>query len=295
MTIAGGLILDPRPPRAALRSAATLERCRALAFDPATDDRVEAARSAARVMIDVAGAAGLPIGALTSRAGVDPREREAQVASLVAAGHAVRAADMLVAPRILGDLTGAIVAALAEHHRAEPLSDGVPREALRERVFRRGHAAVFDRALADLVEAQTVAVRDRVALTTHRPALSGEEERTRRAIEDALRSGGLTPPDAAAIATSSGAPAVVVDRILKLLVRQKIVVRVDTLVFHDEALKRLKAEVAGLKAASGAGARIDVATFKGRFGVTRKFAIPLLEYLDRERVTRRVGDARVIL
>jgi selenocysteine-specific elongation factor len=65
--------------------------------------------------------------------------------------------------------------------------------------------------------------------------------------------------------------------------------------FHDEALKRLKAEVAGLKAAAGAGARIDVATFKVRFGVTRKFAIPLLEYLDRERVTRRVGDARVIL
>ena len=42
-------------------------------------------------------------------------------------------------------------------------------------------------------------------------------------------------------------------------------------------------------------ARIDVATFKERFGVTRKFAIPLLEYLDRERVTRRVGDARVVL
>ena len=57
----------------------------------------------------------------------------------------------------------------------------------------------------------------------------------------------------------------------------------------------MKAEVAALKTSAGAGARIDVATFKERFGVTRKFAIPLLEYLDRERVTRRVGDARVIL
>jgi selenocysteine-specific elongation factor len=60
-------------------------------------------------------------------------------------------------------------------------------------------------------------------------------------------------------------------------------------------LKGLKADVAAIKASAGAGARIDVATFKERFGVTRKFAIPLLEYLDRERVTRRVGDARVIL
>ncbi|MBI3402318.1 MAG: selenocysteine-specific translation elongation factor [Acidobacteria bacterium] len=295
MTIAGGLILDPSPPRSALRSPATLERCRALAFDPEIGDRVEAARRAARVMIDGAGAAALPVRALTSRAGIDPRERDAHVDALVAGGHAVRAGEVLVAPRVLKDLTGAIVATLGEHHRAEPLSDGIPREALRERVFRRGHRAVFERALTDLVEAQTVAVRDRVALTTHRPALSAAEERTRLAIEQALRDGGLTPPDAAAIATSSGAPAAVVDRILKLLTRQKVLVRVDTLVFHGEALKRLKADVAGLKAAAGAGARIDVATFKERFGVTRKFAIPLLEYLDRERVTRRVGDARVIL
>jgi len=41
--------------------------------------------------------------------------------------------------------------------------------------------------------------------------------------------------------------------------------------------------------------RLNVATFKDLIGVTRKYAIPLLEYLDRERVTQRVGDERVIL
>ena len=85
------------------------------------------------------------------------------------------------------------------------------------------------------------------------------------------------------------------DRVLTLLVRQKVLVRVDTLVFHDAVLKQLKADVTALKTAAGAAARIDVATFKERFGVSRKFAIPLLAYLDRERLTRRVGDARVIL
>ena len=82
---------------------------------------------------------------------------------------------------------------------------------------------------------------------------------------------------------------------MKLLLRQKTLVKIDALVFHDEALKQLKAEVAALKDSGGAGARIDVATFKDRFGVSRKFAIPLLEYLDRERVTRRVGESRVVL
>src|SRR5262249_39849811 len=103
-----------------------------------------------------------------------------------------------------------------------------------------------------------------------------------------------TPPDLAALAREVGEPDAVVDRMLKLLQRQKVLVRVDTLLFHDEALKWLKDEVAALKTA-GTPARIDVATFKERFGVTRKFAIPLLEYLDRERVPRRAGDARVVL
>jgi selenocysteine-specific elongation factor len=78
-------------------------------------------------------------------------------------------------------------------------------------------------------------------------------------------------------------------------VRQKTLVKIDVLLFHDEALKALKAEVAALKSSAGAAAHIDVATFKERFGVSRKFAIPLLEYLDRERVTRRMGETRVVL
>ena len=56
----------------------------------------------------------------------------------------------------------------------------------------------------------------------------------------------------------------------------------------------LKAEIQSLKQ-SGEGETIDVGSFKDRYHVTRKYAIPLLEYLDRERVTRRVGDTRKIL
>jgi selenocysteine-specific elongation factor len=132
-----------------------------------------------------------------------------------------------------------------------------------------------------------------VALATHRPELPPEDVAARERIERMCLDGGLTPPDAAAIASSAQAPAAVVDRVLKLLQRQRVLVRLDTLLFHESALRRLKEEVAALKAAGTA--RLDVAAFKERYGVTRKFAIPLLEYLDRERVTRRVGDSRVIL
>jgi selenocysteine-specific elongation factor len=70
-------------------------------------------------------------------------------------------------------------------------------------------------------------------------------------------------------------------------------VRLDTLYFHQGALERLKNEVRTMK--TEGATTVDVAAFKQRYGISRKYAIPLLEYLDRERVTRRVADARVIL
>jgi selenocysteine-specific elongation factor len=295
LTIAGGLILDPQPPRTGIRSAAALDRSRRLDFDPAAGDRVDAQRRAVAVMLDDAGAAGLLLSALTSRVGIDPSEVAAQADWLVAAKQAIRAGEVLVSPTIVGRLKDAIVKTLTIHHRGQPLSEGVPREELREQLAARAHPAVFDGALADLASAGAIVVKDRVALATHRVALTPDEEQARAAIERAYLDGGLKPPDASSLAASLRVAPAVADRMLKLLQRQKVLVRVDVLLFHDEALKALKAEVAALKTSAGAQARIDVATFKERFGVTRKFAIPLLEYLDRERVTRRMGESRVVL
>ena len=114
------------------------------------------------------------------------------------------------------------------------------------------------------------------------------------ALERAFRDAGLRPPDAQSLAPTIGVAPAVADRMVKLLQRQRVLVKVDELLFHEEALKQLKSDVTALKV-QGADARIDVATFKERFGITRKYAIPLLGYLDRERVTRRMGDTRIVL
>jgi selenocysteine-specific elongation factor len=88
----------------------------------------------------------------------------------------------------------------------------------------------------------------------------------------------------------------VIEKVVALLLREKILTRIETIVFHSEALQQLKTEVAALKqTAPGGRATVDVASFKDRYGVSRKFAIPLLEYLDRERITRRTGDVRLVL
>lgn len=294
VTIAGGVILDPTPPRTRIRSRSAADRLRAIAVEPDPASRAAAELRAAAAMIADAGSAGMPTAALVWRAGVDPSAVDALVKELVDAGAAFVAGDVLTTPDEIARLRESIVAALAEHHRTQPLSEGVPREELRAQRFRRGHQAIFDRALALLAEAGTIALRDRVALASHRLALSPEEESVRNAIERAFREGGLKPPDLATLPAAIGAGPAVADRMLKLLQRQKVLVKLDVLLFHDAALKQLKLEVAALKSAA-APARIDVGTFKERYGVSRKFAIPLLEYLDRERVTRRAGDARVVL
>ncbi len=296
-TVAGGHILDPLPPRrTAIRTESAAARCQRLDFDPTARDLLaEAELRAAHVMIDDAGSAGLPLIALVSRIGVEPPDVPARVDALAARTMAVHLSDVLVAPMILERLRAAIVDALAEHHHREPLSAGLAREEARVRLLGRGHPAVFERVIDDLITAHIVVGRDRLALATHHVELAPEAERARGVIERAFREGGLAPPDPASLALTTGAPPAVVDQVIALLQRQKVLVKVATLLFHDETLKRIKQEVAAMKASAGAGARIDVQTFKERFGVTRKFAIPLLEYLDRERVTRRVGDARLIL
>jgi selenocysteine-specific elongation factor len=82
-------------------------------------------------------------------------------------------------------------------------------------------------------------------------------------------------------------------KIVTLLLRDRVLIKVsEELVFHQGALLELRQRIAAFK---NTAPRIDVARFKDMTGVSRKYAIPLLEYLDRERVTRRVGDERVIL
>lgn len=293
-TIAGGVILDPVPPRSRIRTNSAITRMGALDIDASRIDSGNSALRAAAALVAEAGPAALPLSALVWRVGVDPGDTDALVRELVATDAAILTTDVLVSPIVLRTLTAALVDALTAHHSANPLSEGMPREELRAQLFRRGHAVVFERALEELAAAGRIVLRDRVALATHRVALSPEEERARSAVEDAFRRAGLTPPDVAALAAELGFPSATVDRVLKLLQRQRVLVRVDTLVFHEDALRNLKLEIVSLKKAAGVS-KIDVPAFKERFGVTRKFAIPLLEYLDRERVTRRAGDSRILL
>jgi selenocysteine-specific elongation factor len=300
MTIAGGRVLDPDPALTSLRQGSGAQgaprssqaRQRLEILAGRGDDQELAALA---MMVSDRGAKGLPVGKLVSRGGVAPSRVDDVVSRLESAHAIVRADDVLVSAATVSDLSTRLLTIVGELHAKDPLAEGLPREEARERLFARASPAVFARVLSELRDRGTLIVRDRLALSSHQAGLSSDEQRAQTVLAQRHREARLTPPDVTAIAAEAGLQPSVITRMLELMVRQKTLVRIGGLVFHPDVLMALKEDVQRLKSSASASATVDVAMFKQRYGVSRKFAIPLLEWLDRERVTRRVGDVRVVL
>jgi len=125
-------------------------------------------------------------------------------------------------------------------------------------------------------------------------SLDPEEARAKEQIEKAFAVAGLAVPSVKEVLSKLPVEARRAEKILQILLRDKTLVRVTPeLIFHRDALAQLRDRLVTYKKSKGE--RISVPGFKELTGITRKYAIPLLEYLDRERVTRRAGDERVIL
>jgi len=285
ITVGGGVVIDPLPARTPIRTAAAAARFARLAGDTA---------AAALVFVEERRASGLTVDALARRTGITLAEARALSAALAASGRILIAGDEVFDAALVRKLEERVVAGVADHHKAQPLSEGLPREEARERIFGLASPALFDAALKRLTEAGRVTGRERLALPGRGVSLTAEEAQAQEALDRVFRGAGMAPPDLASAAAAANVKAAVADRMAKLLIRQKTLVKVDALLFHAESLERLKQDVRALKG-QGNAARIDVAGFKERYGISRKYAIPLLEWLDRERITRRTGDSRVVL
>ena len=287
ITIGGGTVLDPLPRRGRLRSAAGLVRLRRLA----APDGV----SAVTVMVEEADEQGLALDDLPARAGLSLPAVRGTVETIVGNGDVAVVGDRLVSTELCERLKRRLVEAITAHHLAHPLDEGLPREEARERIGRHAARALFETVVDGLVASGTVVATGSLALASHRISLSDEERAARDRIAAIARDAGLRGPEVTQLADTAAAPASMVERVVKLLVREGTLIRLGTLLVDADALGALEAEVRGLKRDGGEPTRIDVKTFKERYGVSRKYAIPLLEHLDRARVTKRVGNTRIVI
>jgi selenocysteine-specific elongation factor len=217
---------------------------------------------------------------------------ELHLAEPVRLGQISRFGDLMVDATSVKQLGATVVSAVKDFHRQNPLVGGVSKEELREQV--KASSEVFAAILEMLAREKKLSMTgELVHLPGRGVALKDEEAESKQTIEKAFSSAGLQVPALKDVLAGLKVDKARAQKIVTLLLRDKTLVKVsDDLVFHREALGNLRKRIAAEK---GKSAKMDVARFKELTGVSRKYAIPLLEYLDRERVTQRVGNERVIL
>ncbi|HLH06337.1 MAG TPA: selenocysteine-specific translation elongation factor [Terriglobales bacterium] len=206
--------------------------------------------------------------------------------------RALRLNEFLIAQSAVTQSSEALLNALKKFHDSNPLVGGMGKEQLREHLHL---APEIFAGLIDLLakEKKMEVGGELVRLPGRGVVMKDEEAEAKKKIEDAFSSAGLEVPYLKDVIPKLPVDKARAQKIVTLLLRDRVLVKVsDDLVFHRSALEALRKRLLAFKAKS---ASIDVAGFKDLTGVTRKYAIPLLEYFDRERVTRRVGDKREIL
>jgi len=284
VTIGGGVVLDALP----LRRRVSREQTRAFlsalqAGDPETILRARAANRSDK---------GLSLAEAVAETGWRGELFEATAASLMQAGQLLRMGDRFVHPQAVESLKIALLDAVTAFHTRNPLVAGINKEELRNefRVSPEMFPAVLDLLLKD---GKLDVSGELVRLAGRGVVMKDEEAEAKKTIESAFATAGLKVPYLKDVLAGLPVDKARAHKIVTLLLRDKVLIKVsDELVFHREALDGLRKLMAEQKKKLP---KIDVGAFKDLIGVTRKYAIPLLEYLDRERVTRRVGDLREIL
>lgn len=283
------MIIDALPDKHRIRDSSVVDRLEQL-------DGADIAERLA-ILVDIAGFHAMTEDEIAARTGATDEQITAAARELVRDGRLLEVTGaplVLISDRSYRTLASRVIELLTEHHRREPLSLGLSREEVRDRVFGQVRPEIFRAVIARLAgEGKVAAERDALRLASHRLALSGSDEAAKKALEAAFKAGGLQAGTLEEIAAATGVKPELARKLYNLLLAERRVVRVGDFVFHIDSIENLKSRV---RAQKPINSRIDVAVFKEiTGGLTRKYAIPLLEYLDRERITRRVGNEREIL
>jgi selenocysteine-specific elongation factor len=278
-TIGGARVLDPAPTRRRPGTAPPLE---------ATDDAV------IRALVGAAGRAGVELRALGARLGVAVESLRPKLAATdVVLVPAEGGGEVALAAAVLSDLGAAAEGALGRYHAEQPLRATMPREELRARAFARAAPGAFGVVMEDLQRRGRVRLEgDGVAAAGHAVRLGGDEAALVEALRAKARSAGCEGMEPASAGAGLGRDPRLVEKLLRVLIQEGALVRVGERLVEAAALADLATRV---RAHVAPGGKVDVAVVKDLTGLSRKFVIPLLEALDRARVTRRAGADRYLI
>jgi selenocysteine-specific elongation factor len=294
-TIAGGSVIDTSAEKHRRKD---IEKVRLHLHEllSASDDN----SLAIRVILEAAGARGATVTDLRARTGFADKILTAAIDANVTSGSIASIGERYIRTDKFNELAKTIESAIRDFHKREPLAKGISREVLQKKVARAVPAETFLPLLAAMEQnGSIVPDKETVRLVSHETQLSPDEAAVSQKLLAAYKRAGLEVPKLDdALAQAVARTKLDVQRARKLfqiiLNSGEIVKISDEFYFSKNAIEHL----AGLLrkfAAETDGRMIDVPKFKELAGISRKYAIPLLEYFDREHITSRAGDKRVIL
>jgi selenocysteine-specific elongation factor len=285
LTIGGGTLLDIAPPRFKLKAPAHLAHVRLLSEGSPEGVVEEHVRHA--------GGAGVRFGPLSGRVPYGP-ERLRGLLDGLQRGERVVAIDRdwFIHVESLTRLRDLAVAALEQFHRGAPLRPGMSREELRGRA-----GAPDERVFAHLLgalegEGIVRTDRDKVRLASHEVRLTPEQQKVVGRLEQDYLGAAAAPPSPEEALGRVGLAGDEEHELFQLLVEARKLVRVkESLYFHAHALDAIQDKLVTMLRERK---EIGPGDIKDLLGISRKYAIPLLEFFDSRRVTTRVGERRVL-
>jgi selenocysteine-specific elongation factor len=281
VTIGGGVVLDssPMPGKRVQHDFLSI-------LDGGSPEAILRARIARRDHH------GILLAQLVGETGWTREVIERQLTPELQKAQVLRIGDRFVDGTAYAGLRSQLLEAVETFQKTNPLVGGIAKEELRELIG--AMEEVFDAILVSLAGEKRIEISgELVRMPGRGVTMKGEEAESKMKIEDVFAGSGLQVPALDEVIAGLKVDRLRAHKIVTLLLREKALIKVsDELVFHRTALETLRKKLAAYKLKSK---KIDVAQFKTLTGVTRKYAIPLLEYLDREHVTKRVADAREIL
>ncbi len=289
MTIGGGRILNPMP----VKHKVTDRRAPELLRGIEAGDRKQRLLG----LVEMHPEQMMGLRQLVAATGIPQAALELECAAAAAAGEMVIVPGpipIVVMPAVITALKEETVSLVARFHQENPLLRGISREELRTRTYDRVPQEIFRFCLDRLSEERRISLNeDVISLHGREVQLSPAGLKSKESIEELLLQAGWQPPALSEIASLLASDPVEVRRICSWMLKERILIRVaEDLAYHRTTIQEMKEKIRGRYPA---GARFGVAEFKELFGLTRKHAIPLLEYLDRERFTRRQGSERILL
>lgn len=293
---AGCIVLSPLPPEIRRSDAQREHKLELLASLAGLADQGTAESDAGLLsaVLELRGREGAARALMKALTGLTSKRLDRAVQTLSSGKKAVcfdRTAQGWISAPALAGLEDACLARAADLHRADPLKPGYAQAALEagwsQGLSRRLVQKVFDELLR---QEKLVSAGDVLCLPGHEVVLDEGQKKLREAMLGAFREGGLTPPNLPDVIAAAGATEKAAAALLKVLVREGEIYKVsENLYYSKEAVGEIRQKVTEW---FGTHDDLSVAGMKELLGLSRKFIIPLLEFLDQEKITVRIGDKR---